>query len=122
MRNIVRTIILAPYARGQGPRFHLQTRDTGRCNGTHTMLAYTLRMKDTDGRSVVLFEGDDYGVPGHECIDSDAAMRGLLSFLTLRPGDTDADYFASYTAEQLAFCDYHAEALAMASYDRFGEG
>lgn len=122
MSNIVRTIILAPYARGQGPRFHLQTRDTGRFNGTHTMLAYTLRMKDTDGRSVVLFEGADYGVPGHECIDSDDAMRGLLSFLTLRPGDTDVDYFAAYTAEQLAFCEHHAEALAMASYDRFGEG
>ena len=122
MRNIVRTIILAPYAKGQGPRFHLQTRDTGRFDGSHTILAYTLRMKDTDGRSVVLFDGDDYGVPGHECIDSDAAMRGLLSFLTLRPGDTDSEYFEAYTDEQRAFCAKHAEALAMAAYDRFGEG
>jgi hypothetical protein len=28
---------------------------------------------------------------------------GLLVFLTLRPGDTDDDYFAGYTADQRKF-------------------
>lgn len=120
--NILRTIVLSPYAKGKGPRFRLQTRDTGRFNGSHSTLAYTLTMKHAGQPAVTIFDGADYGVPAHECIDSDAALRGLLSFLCLRPGDTDADYFEGYTAEQRAFCDYHAEALAMAALDRFGEG
>jgi hypothetical protein len=120
--EILRTIILAPYAKGQGPRFTLQTRDTGRFNGTHSTLAYTLSMKLPGKPRTVIFEGADYGVPSHECIDSDAAVRGLLAFLTLRPGDTDSEYFEGYTDAQRAFCAEHAEALAMASYDRFGEG
>lgn len=120
--EILRTIILAPYAKGNGPRFTLQTRDTGRFDGTHSTLAYTLSMKLPGKPRTVIFEGADYGVPSHQCIDSDDAVRGLLVFLTLRPGDTDSEYFEGYTDAQRAFCEEHAEALAMASYDRFGEG
>jgi hypothetical protein len=39
--------------------------------------------------------------------------------LILRPGDTDADYFADYTDGQRAFCAAHAEALACEVYSRF---
>lgn len=120
--DILRTVILAPYAKGKGPRFTLQTREIGRLPDGHTLLAYTLTMKAPGAARVVIFDGADYGVPSHQCIDSDDACRGLLVFLTLRPGDTDADYFAAYTDAQRAFCDEHAEALAMAAYDRFGEG
>ena len=120
--DILRTVILAPYAKGKGPRFTLQTRDTGRFDGTHSTLAYTLSMKAPGMPRVVLFEGADYGVPSHQCIDSDDAVRGLLGFLTLRPGDTDAEYFEGYTDEQRAFCDEHAEALSYESMRRFGEG
>jgi len=118
--TILRTVILAPYA--NGPRFTLQLRDTGRFNGSHTTLAYTLSMKAPGKPRTIIFDAADYGVPSHQCIDSDDAVRGLLGFLTLRPGDTDSEYFETYTDAQRAYCAEHAEALAMATYDRFGEG
>jgi hypothetical protein len=120
--DILRTVILTPYAKGMGPRFTLQMRDGGERRNGQTLIAYTLWMKAPGMARTVIFEGADYGVGAFVCIDSDDAVRGLLGFLTLRPGDTDADYFTNYTKEQRAFCDTHAEALAMATYDRFGEG
>lgn len=85
-------------------------------------LAYDYRLTlwehsvDRDGRTflryrfcapngTVLFSGEDFGVPRHEAIDSDAVVRSLLGFLTLKPGDTDRDYFQDYTPEQLAWCE-----------------
>jgi hypothetical protein len=67
----------------------------------------------------MLFEGADFGPAPMHCIDSDHAVEALMSFLTLRPGDTDEDYFKNYTPEQLAFCDEHAEALNACVQDWF---
>jgi hypothetical protein len=64
-----------------------------------------------DGK--VLFTGEDYGCSPMHAIDSDDAVRGVLFFLTRRPGDTDADYFANYTPEQMVFAKGDAEALSM---------
>lgn len=36
-------------------------------------------------------------------VDSDDCLRGILGFLTLRPGDTDLEYFEHYTEEQLGY-------------------
>jgi len=44
-----------------------------------------------------------------------------MSFLTLRPGDTDDEYFAAYTEAQRAYCGQHAEALHCEVLARFGE-
>jgi len=49
-------------------------------------------------------------------IDSDASIGALLGFLTLRPGDTDAEYFENYTDRQREFCDTDAEALSIYAY------
>ena len=46
-------------------------------------------------------------------------VAAIMGFLTLRPGDTDRDYFDSYTAEQIEFRDTHAETLACEVYSRF---
>lgn len=59
----------------------------------------------------VLFEGEDFGCSPCHAVDSDATVEGIMSFLTLRPGDTDAEYFESYTQAQLNYCAEHAEAL-----------
>ncbi len=61
---------------------------------------------------VVMFSGDDLTTPMHD--DLDGAARAALGFLTLRPGDTDADYFDGYTPAQEAWRDEHAETLSMA--------
>ena len=62
---------------------------------------------------VVLFKGQDFSCSPLHAIDSEECLRGILSFLTLRRGDTDADYFDTYTAEQLAFAEGDAAELAL---------
>ncbi len=89
--------------------FSLRLFDTGRYdNRGQSYLGYELR----DARKLV-FEGDDFaGSPLH-ADDSDATVASLLGFLSLRPGDTDADYFADYTPAQLAWCQSRGEELSM---------
>jgi hypothetical protein len=95
--------------------------DTGRTDSLgKARLAYRLTMRA--GRtSTVLFEGEDFSCSPLHAIDADQTVGALLGFLTLRPGDTDQEYFANYTAAQLAYCDQYAEALDCEARARFGE-
>lgn len=112
MKDTIRRCRFAPYRKGMGPTFALELWDTGlRMDPNHSRLGYCLVMY-AEGERWVLFRAEDYGVPSHQCIDSDDSVRGLMTFLTLRPGDTDADYFADYTLDQREYCDQHAEALS----------
>ncbi len=77
----------------------LRTWDTGRTRNGRTRIAYEL----SEPSGVVLFSGADFCPSPMHADDSDDALRALLGFLTLRPGDTDREYFADYTAAQLAF-------------------
>ena len=79
----------------------------GRMNTGQQKLAYRL----TSPEGFVLFEAQDFGCSPMDGVDSDATVRGLLGFLTLQPGDTDDDYFHSYTQEQLEFAEGPAEQL-----------
>jgi hypothetical protein len=63
------------------------------------------------GERKPLFIGEDFDCSPQHTIDSDECLRALLGFLTLRPGDTDAEYFEEYTAEQRAFAEGDAEDL-----------
>ena len=69
----------------------------------------------------VLFEGEDFCCSPLHAIDSDQTVDSLMSFLTMRPGDTDEDYFKDYTEAQLDYCDRYAEALNVEVMSRFGE-
>jgi hypothetical protein len=92
--------------------------DTG-----YVLVVWDAHRRGRDGKSVLgyafyapgaskpLFEGEDFSTPG--VVDSDEVLRGLLGFLTLRPGDTDREYFASYTKDQLDFAETDAEELQM---------
>jgi hypothetical protein len=63
------------------------------------ILAYKLF---DDGR--LIFKGEDFhGSPLH-AIDSLDTVEALFAFLTLRPGDTDPEYFANYSPRQMAWC------------------
>lgn len=91
----------------------------------HRLLTWDLNQRDSLGKHAIgyafyapgddapLFFGRDYYCAPSHAIDSDDCLRSLLGFLTLRPGDTDCDYFADYTDRQLAWCDKHAEALQL---------
>lgn len=125
MRKLIRRCYFRPYRKGQGPVFRLDLFDTGRPfylpsqihyskHGPRWRLAYELRQ---DGR--VIFSGDDYGCSPLHAIDSDQSVVSLMSFLTLRPGDTDEEYFAKHTDEQREYCEQHAEALSCEVQARF---
>lgn len=102
--------------------YRLRTFDTNKKEpGTygHSYLAYIFQAPG--GR--VLFKGADYGVSAFTPIDADETLVSLLGFLTLKPGDTDQEYFAKYTPEQLDWCQSSdAEELALLVYDYENRG
>jgi hypothetical protein len=123
MSDRLRRVILRPYLKGAGPVFTLETFATGRSDWRgQEKIRYRFLQRDPGSRrSRVIFEGSDFaGSPMH-ADDSDATVAALLGFLTLRPGDTDRDYFEAYTPEQLEFCEQHAETVSAYVADRFGE-
>ena len=119
-RDILRRCVFTPYIRGAGPTFRLVLWDTHQTDCGKCVLGYCLTMHCRRGR-VVLFEGEDFCASPLHAIDSDETIAGLMGFLTLRPGDTDPEYFADYTTEQLDYCSQHAEALSCEVSARFGE-
>ncbi|HXJ62000.1 MAG TPA: hypothetical protein VNU68_35630 [Verrucomicrobiae bacterium] len=94
-------------------RFQLDLFDTGRSDWRgQSLLAYSFR----DG-SKVIFEGSDFaGSPLH-ADDSTATIAALLSFLSLRPGDTDRDYFERYSPEQLDWARANGEELSLLAHE-----
>lgn len=79
---------------------------------------YGYRLTDKDGR--VLFQGNDYSAPfWRNIIPMAEIANNIMVFLTLRPGDTDDDYFDKYTPEQLAFANsFECEALQCEVFTR----
>jgi hypothetical protein len=121
-KDILRRVRFSPYRKGMGPTFALTMWDTHSCdNRGQTRIGYTLTMKPANGSGTVIFRGEDFcGSPMH-ADDSDATVACLMGFLTLRPGDTDADYFAAYDGLQLDFCANYAETLSCEVEARFSE-
>lgn len=54
-------------------------------------------------RGKLLFYGNDYRPGIMTAFDSKESIMGLLNYMALQEGDTDDEYFADYTPEQLAF-------------------
>lgn len=80
----------------------------------HVRVAYTFKTPDNE----ILFQGDDFGSSPLHDPESKASAIGLLAFLTLKPGDTDADYFDKYTPRQMEFAQsMDAENLSSIVYD-----
>lgn len=120
--ELIRRSWLHPYRKGMGPTFRLEVFDTWKTDDFgKSILGYRLTRHEK-GKSRILFEGKDFHASPAHSIDSDHVLRDLLGFLTLAPGDTDADYFANYTKEQTEFATGgEAEALRIAADERFGE-
>lgn len=96
--NFLRHVIL----KAPGGRYDLRTWDSGR---TDHMGKTVLRYEFRDPRGFMLFSGSDFACSPMDAIDSDASVGALLGFLTLRPGDTDREYFDEYTPAQMAFAE-----------------
>jgi hypothetical protein len=93
--------------------FALELFSTNRTNSRgQTQLGYKFYC---DG--ALIFKGEDFaGSPLH-ADDSDETVAALLNFLSLQPGDTDADYFENYTAVQMAFAEERGETLSLYAHD-----
>ncbi len=97
------------WADRDGIGFRLELYDTYRTDRWgKSILAYEFRHAGE-----LIFEGADYHCSPLHAVDSDAAVAGLLAFLALRPGDTDPDYFATYTPRQLEWVREHGEELSL---------
>lgn len=70
------------------------------------ILAYQLYHHD-----VLIFQDEGFCPGRGMSIDGDEAVGGLLGFLSLKPGDTDFEYFKDYTPEQMEFAQAHGEEL-----------
>jgi hypothetical protein len=116
----LRVCKFSPYRKGHGPTFELTLWDTGKPygDGPQWGVGYRLVMRE-GGRTTVLFCAEDYGCSPLHAIDSDSCVEGIMGFLTLRPGDTDEDFFKNYTWRQRNYCDQHAEALSCEVQTRF---
>jgi len=74
----------------------------------HTRIDVEVRM----GGEIIFPRGATYcGVPRGTTIDGIEAKELVLSLIAMKPGDTDPEYFASYTPEQIAFAREYGEAL-----------
>lgn len=120
MREHMLSQMFTPYRRGQGPAFIVRLYDTGKTRDGKHVVAYTLEQRQnkdgvhdphTQEHNEIIFEGDDYCCSPLHAIDSNESVESLMSFLTVREGDTDSEYFDGYTERQIEFRDEHAEAL-----------
>lgn len=120
--SILRRVIFRPYRDRSAARFALTMWDTGETDhlGKYR-LGYRLVQREGCRAPIVLFRGEDFCAPPLHAVDSDETVKSLMCFLTLRPGDTDAEYVADYTQAQKDYCAEHAESLAGEVYARFGE-
>ena len=108
-----------------GPPDHLEERQLRDVDvGGYRLRTWDAWRSDRDGKYIVgyeftrpdghvLFHGEDFACSPLHAIDSDECLRGILTFLTLRRGDTDADYFEGYTPEQREFTETDAEELSL---------
>lgn len=120
----MRSLVFTPYLEGKGPKFRLRLYDLGSegfdRRDNRQKIGYTLVAISPDGVKTAIFRGKDFGPSLMHSTDGKETVKALMSFLCLRKGDTDAEYFDRYTLAQLAFSALHAEALDCAVRDRFG--
>jgi len=117
MSKYLRTVRFKPYNKGNGPTFTLHL---WRVDHPYYNMGYKLLMH-LEGKTITLFHGEDFRLSSLYSPGDDDSVREIMSFLCLRPGDTDPDHFNQYTAIQLLFCRDYAENLLWECTCRFGE-
>lgn len=96
-------------------KWQLRTWDTNKRDWRgQTQIGYEFINPD----GVVLFTGEDFAGSPMDADDADETLRALLTFLTLKPGDTDREYFDSYNEAQRDFAEsYECEAMQLWAMD-----
>jgi hypothetical protein len=91
--------------------FTLHVYDTDRCD-QHGKAILAYELYDQEMGDEPLFTGADFHCSPLHAIDSDETLATLLGFLSLRPGDTDSEYFEHYSQRQRDWCEQRAEDLS----------
>lgn len=98
--------------------YRLELFDTHRTDSDgKSILSYALHDEQYESDPEPVFIGADFHCSPLHAIDSDATVASLLGFLSLRPGDTDSEYFETYSPEQLNWAGARAEYLGLLAYD-----
>lgn len=105
-------------------REHIRTWNTDLDGHTVALHLYDLHKRDAMGKHQLgyalwhggecIFAGEDFAASPMDPVDSDIVMHTLVRLLSLRPGDTDREYFQSYTERQLAWAEQYGDQLALA--------
>ncbi len=96
-------------------------RQTGHMRIDATLILYETVNGKRKAR-VIFPRGATYcAVSRWTAIDSEAAKSLVMSLFAMKPGDTDSEYFDSYTPEQLDFAKTYGETLSYIREDRYGE-
>lgn len=90
----------------EGP-FRVLLWHAGTQQGHRDILAYRFFHDDA-----LIFEGADFSPSPMFDAASDDSVYSLLGFLCLQPGDTDPEFFESYTPQQLAWAQTWGEELS----------
>jgi hypothetical protein len=82
----------------------------------HTKVTVVVKLK---GKEIFKFGDTWCGIPSHHSLDGSYAKETVLHLISIKPGDTDPDYFKHYTEEQKDFADSLGEELFMAGQYRY---
>lgn len=88
--------------------------------GTHWGLEFEVRQ----GGRVVFPRGSLWGAVSHvagQSVDGPWARELAIGCAAMKPGDTDSDYFADYTPEQLEWAGANGEYLSIVAEERYPE-
>lgn len=118
--NVAFTLRIRLYRREHDPRVITITAydDRWSAGGTHGWIDVEVK----HGRAVIFPRGKLYCAVSHAAghtSDSMAARELVMSLVAMRPGDTEREYFADYTPEQLAWVTEHGEALGVEREARY---
>lgn len=83
-------------------------------NGTHSRIDVEVLHKGHK----IFKRGDTYCATPR-CIDNYEAKELVCSLIAMKPGDTDEDYFAGYSPEQLSWAERFGEEISMYAMDRW---
>ena len=103
-----------PLLRGE-PTIVIRAYDAN-SGGTHNRIDVEVRQ----GRKVIFPRGATHcGIPSGLPIDGIYAKELVMTLVAMKPGDTDSEYFADYTSEQLAWAEKYGELLECERLDRY---
>ena len=119
----LRSWVFQPYIQGKGPIYILTLYEPppplDRDSAGRWGVGYTLERKE-GGKKMLLFDSDTNGIAyAHLSVDSDERAHDVMGWLTLKPGDTDEEFFNKYTPEQREWAESEAEELGYTVMSRW---